>query len=293
MREPHLKIEVMAELQGSVMTARIVRFTIPEPVISRMADENSYQIDMCLTPRPLLARAGYCDRWGPHRFERLGDVFFIPRGEGLLVKGGVVRQESLICHIKAAMIDEIAGRHLDWNDQQLASTLDVTSARIRALLLRLTDEVRHPGLASRQMLDFMSGELAVELARFCEEVAERPTTGGLAGWRLRLIDERLTDDPTSPSLAELAALCNISIRQLTRGFKVSRACSISDYIDQNRMAKAKRMLVEAHSIKTIAHTLGFASPSSFIFAFRQSVGTSPGQFRQRQGRALRETIEAG
>jgi AraC family transcriptional regulator len=289
MREVSSKIEIMAELRGRAMTARIVRFTIPEPVVSHMADKNSYQLDMCLTPRPLLAKASYCDRWGPHRYERLGDIFLIPPGERLVVKAGVVRQEALICQINAAMIHDIVGGQLNWSDQQIASTLDATSARIRALLLRLADEVRHPGVASGQMLEFMSGELAVELARFCEEVAERPTTGGLSGWRLRLIDERLSDYPTSPSLAEVAGLCNISIRQLTRGFKVSRACSLREYIDQNRMTRAKRMLVGEHSIKTIAHTLGFSSSSSFIFAFRHSVGVSPGQFRQRQKRALQDT----
>ena len=44
--------------------------------------------------------------------------------------------------------------------------------------------------------------------------------------RLRLIDERLADDPSAPPLGELADLCDLSVRQLTRGFKVSRACSI-------------------------------------------------------------------
>ena len=114
-------------------------------------------------------------------------------------------------------------------------TLDITNARIRALLFRLTEEVRHPGFAADRMLRILGGELAIELARFCLEVDERPATGGLAGWRLRLIDERLSDDPAAPSLSELAGMCNLSVRQLTRGFKVSRGCSIGDYVEQRRM----------------------------------------------------------
>jgi AraC family transcriptional regulator len=151
----------------------------------------------------------------------------------------------------------------------------------------MAEEVGHPGFAADQLLDFLAGQLAIELARFCLEVNEAPVTGGLAGWRLRLIDERLAEDPTAPSLAELADLCSVSVRQLTRGFKVSRGCSLGDYIESRRMETAKRMLVAGETVKTIAFAMGFASPSSFTFAFRRAVGISPSQFRQRQTRGLR------
>ena len=149
-------------------------------------------------------------------------------------------------------------------------------------MFRLTEEITHPGLAADRMLELLAGELAIEIGRFCLEVHERPVTGGLAGWRLRLIDERLSGDHHAPSLAALAALCNLSVRQLTRGFRISRGRSIGDYIEQRRMESAKRLLVSGESVKTIAFTLGFTSPSAFTFAFRRAVGNSPSQFRARQ-----------
>ena len=36
----------------------------------------------------------------------------------------------------------------------------------------------------------------------------------------------------------------------------------------------------------VAFALGFASPSSFTFAFRRAVGVSPSLFRQRQARII-------
>ena len=54
----------------------------------------------------------------------------------------------------------------------------------------------------------------------------------------------------------------------------------------NEMESAKRMLAAGESVKAIAFVMGFATPSSFTFAFRRAVGTSPSQFRQRQLRAL-------
>lgn len=279
---PSLHVE--AELRGQEMLAQIVRFDIPHPTQAVLSDPDTYLINMCLTPRPVDAKAGYTEHWGPHRMERLGDIFMIPPGEKLSIRGGSVRQSSLLCRLTADLIHRTIGHPLEWNDRQLAPTVDITNARIRALLIRLTEEVRFPGLAHDQWLELVSGELAIELARFCAEVAERPVSGGLAGWRLRLIDERLADDLRAPSLRELADLCNVSVRQLTRGFRASRGCSIGDYIEQRRMEAAKRLLMAGESVKTIGFSLGFSSPSSFTYAFRRTVGISPNLFRQRQAR---------
>ncbi|MDR2858723.1 MAG: helix-turn-helix transcriptional regulator [Novosphingobium sp.] len=283
---PEATIIIDAELRGGAAVAQIVRYDIPAPTESTLSDPGCYQINLCLTPRPLNARACYHAHWGPHRFERLGDIFMIPPGEALHIKGDSGRQASLLCFLDRSAVNGIIGHELVWTDQKLATTIDLTSARVRALLFRLTEEVRHPGFAADRMLEFLTGELAIELARFCLEVDEQPAIGGLAGWRLRLIDERLSDNPTAPSLGELAELCNISVRQLTRGFKVSRGCSIGIYIESRRMESAKRLLVAGENVKTIAFAMGFSSPSSFTFAFRRAVGISPSQFRQRQTRGL-------
>ncbi len=264
------------------MTARIVRFDIPTPTAHAYVAGAGYHIDMCLTPRPPHARAGFRAHWGPHRYERLGDVFMLPPGEEVFVRGGSGSQASLLCDLAPEAIAAIFGEDLHWSEQQLAGLLDITGARIRALLSRLTAELRHPGLASTRLVEFMAGELAIELGRTCLEVRERVTNGGLSGWRLRLIDERLVADGRSASLGELADLCGLSVRQLTRGFRISRGCSIGDALDQRRMEAAKRLLMAGESVKTVAFALGFASPSSFTFAFRRTVGSSPGQFRRRQ-----------
>lgn len=273
---------VDAEVRGRVLSAQLVGFHIPVATESVLRDDEAYQLNLCLTPRPLYSRASYHDRWGPHRFEPLGEIFLIPPGEALHIRGGVGSQASLTCQIKADALHSILGADLEWTDQRLAAALDISNARIRNLMFRLTEEVRHPGFASARMIEFLSGELAIELGRFCLEVVERSISGGLASWRLRLIDERLSDELAAPSLQDLAARCAISVRQLTRGFRVSRGCSIGDYIEQRRMETAKRLLMAGESVKGIAFSMGFASPSSFTFAFRRATGINPTQFRTRQ-----------
>lgn len=277
---------VAAELRGGLCAAQLIRFDIPRPTDSLVEARPHYQINMCLTPRPLNARACYRERWGSNRFARLGDIFMVPPGERLQFRGDSGRQMSIVCEIAPGAMEQVIGRIPAWSDDQLAATLDITNARIRALLFRLTEEVRHPGFAAARLFDHLAGELVIELARLYLEEIERPATGGLAGWRLRLIDERLGENLAAPSLGELARHCNLSVRQLTRGFKVSRGCSIGDYIEQRRVEAAKRLLVDGESVKTIAFAMGYSSPSSFTYAFRRAVGTSPSQFRQRQTRGL-------
>lgn len=275
-------VTVEAEVCGRILSAQIVGFHIPQPTESVLRDDTAYQLNFCLTPRPLYTRASYHRHWGPHRYEPLGEIFLVPPGEELHIKGGAGEQASLTCQLEAEALHAILGERLEWTDERLADALDVTNTRIRNLLFRLTEEVRHPGFAGPSMIEFLSGELAIELGRFCLEVVERSVSGGLASWRLRRIDERLADDPAAPGLDELAKLCSISVRQLTRGFRASRGCSIGDYIEQRRMETAKRLLMAGDSVKTIAFAMGFASPSSFTYAFRRAVGISPSHFRTRQ-----------
>jgi AraC family transcriptional regulator len=76
----------------------------------------------------------------------------------------------------------------------------------------------------------------------------------------------------------------LSVRQLTRGFRASRGRSIGDYVAQSRIDHAKRLLATKQSVKAISYSLGFASPSSFSFAFRRATGETPREFRQRAQR---------
>lgn len=277
---------VDAEMSVSTMTVQIVRYFVPAPTAAVLCDDQFYQLDMCLTPRPIISRCCYRKHWGPLRFERLGDIFLVPPGEELVVKGGSVQQYSLLCQIDPDAIDGLIGEHLVWDERKLAAMLDITSAQVRALLLRIADEVRDPGIASARMLELLAGQLAIALGRFQMENSAPSAKGGLAGWRLRRIDERLNKGPLMPSLSELADICSISVRHLTRGFRTSRGCSIHEYVLRSGMETAKRMLVEGEKIDTIASELGFSSPSGFTFAFRRSVGISPREFRQRQTRGL-------
>ncbi len=278
---PEMRID--AEVNVPVARAQLVCFDMAVPIDNVLQVENTYWLDFSLTPRPRNARGCYRDRWEPGRFERLGNVFLLPAGEALQTRSdGCSVQSSVLCHLHPEPIREWFDGDLQWTDQRLRASLDITESSVRSLLVRLAAELRQPGFASATLVELIVSQLAIELSRYCARITERPGGGGLAPWRMRLVEERLREGGDVPSLAELAGLCGLSVRQLTRGFRATRGCSIGEYIEDLRIERARQMLATEASVKAVAYTLGFASPSGFCYAFRRATGETPGQFRQRR-----------
>jgi len=272
---------IEAELHVPMATAQIVSFVTHEPSEGVIAEEDAYRLDLALSPRPANASACYCDRWRPDRFERVGDLFLLPLGEAMHGRGGIGRTHSIVQRLHADAVRLWLESDLVWTERKLEDCINLDNKRIRTLLRRLAHEVSHPGFGSDAMAELIAGQVAIELARHCRALRDEPASGGLAPWRLRLIDERLDDSCDTPTLAELARICSISGRQLTRGFRASKGCSIGDYIAARRIDHAKLALSADRSVKAIAHDLGFKSPSSFCYAFRRATGETPGQYQKR------------
>jgi AraC family transcriptional regulator len=271
-----------AEVRAAGATAQLVRFDIQGPSDDILQAQDSYWLDLCLTPRPRSARGCFRERWGSGRFQRIGKILFVPPQESFQARSDETSsQTSLLCHLQGEALRQWFGDEVHWTTRQLEAGLDVADLHIRNLLLRMADELRQPGFASQTLVELLSAQLGIELRRYFSGVIEEEHGSKLAPWRLRAIDERLRDTPTAPTLAELAGLCRLSVRQLTRGFRASRGCSIGDYVAQSRLDHARRLLATRQSVKAIAYTLGFATPSSFCFAFRRGTGLTPSEFRQR------------
>lgn len=191
------------------------------------------------------------------------------------------RHSGIVCEIDPTAFRHWAGADPLLPQHKAEALLDVSSNTIRHLLRRLAEEARTPGIGSVRLAEALFIQLTIELARYCEAAADAPSTRGLAGWRLRLIDERIADFAKPPLLGELAALCGMSARQLTRAFRTSRGVSLGEFQLQLRLEAAKRALAGSDSIKSISYSLGFSSPSRFAAAFRRSFAITPMQFRQR------------
>jgi AraC family transcriptional regulator len=276
----HSTATVHAQLRADVAMAQIVQFDMPEPIDHVMAYSDRFVVNMSLTPRPADACACYPERWKKDRFERIGEIFFVPPEEAIHVRSRAGSQTAIVCEIDPHIVTRWFDGEMEWNSATLESGLHISDRSIYGLLMRMTCEVNHPGFASEAMLELLVQQLAIELGRYCAAIKNVPPKNGLATWRLRIIDERVRQIGKAPSLSELAVQCDLSVRQLSRGFRTSRQCSIGDYIEQARIDNAKRLLAGGSSVKSVAYSVGFSSPSSFSFAFRRATGIAPMEYRQ-------------
>jgi AraC family transcriptional regulator len=268
-------------------TTQLVRLSAAVPTDVVMMDRDMYWLDLCLTPRAQNARACYRDHWNPRRFKRLGKVFLLPPGETIRMCSDGVRSETcVVCHISPTVMGQWFDGELEWTDERLEAGLDIPEATIRSLLFRLAKEMQQPGFGGVTLIELITQQLAIELARYFQGFREMPSVRELVPWRMRLIDDRLTDIRNAPTLAELADLCKISVRQLTRGFRAARGCSLGEYIANRRIDYAKELLKGDQSLKTIGYSLGFATPSAFSVAFRRATGKSPSEYRREGSLAL-------
>jgi AraC family transcriptional regulator len=277
---------VEAEVHAPGATALLAQFHHQGPSDYVMR-QDSFWLDLSLTARPANTRARYVDGWSPHRYERVGGMLLVPAGHAFQFRTDGGSMASVVCQISPELLRRWSEDELEWTDRLLEAGLDVGNANLRAPLVRLAEELRAPGLAGAALAELLVGQVIIELARHCAALKERPASGGLSAWRLRLIDERLSEVRAPPTLDELARICNLSVRQLTRGFRASRGSPIGDHVAAKRADFAKRLLATDESLKSIAHSLGFASHSSFTSAFRRATGETPRQFRQRVRPAAR------
>ena len=281
---PHSSYGAM-EIEGELIvpgaSVRLMHYHFPEPPESKLFVEGRFRIELCLTTRHQSARACYRDFWNAQRFERLGALCVLPPSQTVIAKSDERRSTSaIVCEIDAAPILQMYENQPEPADHLLLASLDFRDTRIRALLLRLAEEARHPGFASEVVVESVVTLMSVELFRAGVELVERSHGGGLAPWQLRRIDERLEEAREAPTLALLAELCRISVRQLTRGFRASRGSSLGAYVAASQMEHAKRLLMCGDSVTVVAGRLGFSASSTFCFAFRRAMGMSPGEFQR-------------
>jgi LacI family transcriptional regulator len=81
---------------------------------------------------------------------------------------------------------------------------------------------------------------------------------------------------------DLRKITGLTASQLLYRFQKSTGYAPMEMIMNNRIARAKQLLVETTDpIASISARCGFSSPNLFYLAFLEAVGTSPGEFRNR------------
>lgn len=262
---------------ASLMALR-VDYDRDYPVAGDWYSDDIHFFDMTLSRRPPGSR-GYFGGTPPYRSP--GKIFFLPAGHHFHGEGGPGRQQSLSLFLKAPAV---CGDALDLGEISapvLANCFRLESGGVQAVLTRILREVAQPGFASELLLEGLSLTLLAETARLLRRLRERHfRKGGLSPRRLKIIEERVRNGGRAISIAELAALCQLSRRHLIRAFRAETGETIGGFVQRLTTERARSLLRESEKpVAAIAAELGFTTAAAFSAAFHRATGQSPRDFR--------------
>ncbi|MGG6237474.1 helix-turn-helix domain-containing protein [Nodosilinea sp. AN01ver1] len=242
-----------------------------------------HTLGLFLSPRPL---------WISHRqasrsytgFYNRGDLLITPVNTTLVTQSeGVV--EMVQIRLQDAFLRQVAAETLGQNEDrvELMQAFQTRDPQIEAIARMLQAELRQAAAGSRLYVDSLANVLAVHLLRqHATARSPLPTyPGGLPPRQLRQVLDYLDAHlATEITLATLAELVDISPFHFSRLFKQSLGVSPYQYLLQQRIERAKRLLKQTDQpITTIALACGFNSHSHLGRKFRQLTGMTPKTFR--------------
>ena len=77
---------------------------------------------------------------------------------------------------------------------------------------------------------------------------------------------------------KLASLCGHSVRKLERDFHSSLDRTPQDWLDEQRIKAAQKLLLSGMSVKAVAFELNFKQPSHFCRQFKSQLHMTPSHF---------------
>ena len=159
---------------------------------------------------------------------------------------------------------------------------------IGAILRIELNRASHP--AQDLLIESIALALSAHLLRSYTNAAgigDRSTASSNIAAIRRAIDYVEHHPARAISLRELAAAAGLSRFHFGREFKRHVGVSPARYVEQARIAQAKRLIVGAElSLAAVAQAVGFADQSHFTRRFRAHEGCTPAQFAREHAKGI-------
>lgn len=136
---------------------------------------------------------------------------------------------------------------------------------------------------------YMQGKLlelfACRISHLCPDPVDKCEAYGLKKRDIDLIhharDVLLKKMESPPSIMELAREVGINETKLKRGFRQLFGTTVFAHLRQQRMEKAREMLIGGdRNVCEVACSVGYSNASHFARAFQQAFGVNPGSYQK-------------
>ncbi|NMG21866.1 helix-turn-helix transcriptional regulator [Brasilonema bromeliae] len=177
------------------------------------------------------------------------------------------------------MAEEIDG--LDANNVELLSTVSAHDPQISAIARLFQTEFDTGCLGGQLYVESLTQVFIIHLLRqYCAFAPKKLHDESLPNNRLQQVVDYIHSYLDRPlHLAELAEISGISQYHFCRLFKQSMGVAPYQYVLQQRMEKAKKLLQQRkYAIAEIALLVGCTDQSRFAKHFKKYFGVTPGMF---------------
>jgi AraC family transcriptional regulator len=210
-----------------------------------------------------------------------GQIHLVPPQQTMRCQSRKGQVRSMRCALDAGMVESLlnGASMWDWQSVPLQEEIRLGGGQIEWLLRRMYREISEPDFATGSMVEALARQLAAEILRRFQPPGAEPGSfvGGLSARHKRLIRERLQASRPLPDREELAGLCDMSVRHLSRAFRADTGQTLGRYIDSIMVERAKALLVTGATVRDVAASIGYASACSFASAFRRATGVLPSE----------------
>jgi AraC family transcriptional regulator len=213
-----------------------------------------------------------------------GDISIIPAAMPVSARWEA-DDNYLQIRIASQFIQQVAKEALEMNGEHLnlLAKFRARDPHIEAIGMMLLTELQQGNTNSKLYIDSLSNVLAVHLIRHytATESSLLIYQGGLSQRQLKQVLDYIRDYlDQNISLADLAALLNVSQFHFSHQFKQTLGVTPYQYLLQQRIERAKQLLKQSNrSITDIALLCGFNSHSHLSKQFRQVTGMTPKVYR--------------
>jgi AraC family transcriptional regulator len=215
-----------------------------------------------------------------------GDINIAPAGLEKWQWEG--EDEYLKISLGTNFVEKVATEALNigTNRIDLVCAFQLRDMCIEHIGMTLLEELKNEGLGERLYVDSIANILAVHLLRNYSTVVPRNCIypEGLLPHQLQQIIEYINESLEQDiKLANLAALVDMSQFHFARLFKQSMGISPHQYVIQQRVERAKKLLASSDlSLTNVALQCGFSSQSHLGKWFRQITGVTPSNYRKQR-----------